>query len=559
MLICVGMTAAVLAPSASAIGISPYGVVSRFGGFEPTGSGLGKFVYPVGFAVAPEENNAVYVLDRVVDNETEGAAELGYRLQKLSSTGTPLGSFTLPVQHYTDTRNYTDANPLISLAVDSHEKRVYALVESIVESGTEEDVPVAQRLVAWSTEPNGAKELVKAAGGYTLDPLTNAALIAGKSVLQHAKTSEDLYAPAGLAIDPANHDVVIEAQYGVTNATGGPTTLQSVSTAAPEGKLGARWAANTTLAPANQEADGLFTATNGTFGIDLYEGSAAISLLADVNAGLTEGSRFAADTSEGVNLDEAPTIDNHATINRNEQFANQFVITPYTAGSPITQLTNNLYAARYAKHGAGATDSQSEVEPWGGVPNFWFQGNELNAFVASEGIRLFNSSGAVVTTIGGQAAGQQCNINSAQVAVAAGANGSVFALTQPNEANGNSGDEVIQFAAGGKGACPQPSGSFTVNGKSGSTFSLPVGASVTLADTVERKGEAPYRFDWVLLNTKTLEPEDIYTQMEAPNYKWPAPSTSHTFTQKGTYLLAATLYGDYGLIQVGGTVEIKIK
>jgi len=80
----------------------------------------------------------------------------------------------------------------------------------------------------------------------------------------------------------------------------------------------------------------------------------------------------------------------------------------------------------------------------------------------------------VFTTIGGGSAGHECDLDSGQFALAAGANGSVFVLTQPNEANGNSDDEVIQFAPGGKGACPQPSGSLTLNGKSGSSFSFPV-------------------------------------------------------------------------------------
>jgi len=515
-------------------------------------------VLPVGFAVAPEEGNDVYVLDRVV-NETD---RLGYRLQKLSSTGTPLGSVTLPVQTYTN-KNFSDANPLISLAVDSREKRVYAVVEGMVNTaegtGEFEWAPVAQRLVAWDTEPV-SKELVKAAGAYEEDPLTHAALIAGGSVLEPETSSEagypdDLYAPAGITINPTNHDVVIEAQQGVKEeAVGGPTILQSVTTKAPAGELGAKWVSGT-----GQPADGVFTTNNGLFGIDLYGGSGSVSDLADVTANLKESSPIAEDKSGGIDLDQASTIGNTHTINYRNEFNNGLILEPFTAGSPVAQLTNNLYAARYAVGGIGGIDLQSEVEPWNGVPEYWFQGEAANRYLGNVGIRLFTSSGTVITTIGGQPQGQPCSINTAQLAIAAGSNGSVFVLTQPNEQKGNSGDEVIEFAAGGKGACPQPSGTLTVNGKSGSSFTFPVGTNVTLADSVERKGEAPYRFDWVLLNTSTLGLEDLYTQMQAPRYSWPAPSTSHAFTKKGTYDLAATLYGDYGVIQVGGVVEIKIK
>ena len=530
---------------------SPYGVVARFGGY---GEELGKFVVPVGFAVAPEEGNAVYVLDRVVNESQSEPGRLGYRLQKLSSAGTVLGSVTLPVQEYSDTEDYSDANPLVSLAVDSREKRVYAVVEGMVNTGRGDYAPVAQRLVAWSTEPDSSKELVKAAGAFSEDPLTHAALIAGESVLEH-ELSKDLYAPSGLAI-AVDHEVVIEAQDGVTErAQGGPTVLQSVTTKAPEGELGPKWVAET-----GQPADGLFTTTSGSFGIDLYNGDGRISDLAEVSANLKEALPIAEDKTGGVDLDQAPSIDNASPVNYHGQYDDRDDLEPYTAGSPVTQLTNNLYAARYAQDGLGvAPDPQSEVEPWSGVPVFWFQGEPANKDVANEGIRLITSNGTVITTIGGQAQGLPCSINTAQVAVAAGSKGSVFVLTQPNEDEGNSGDEVIEFAPGGKVACPQPSGTLIVNGKSGSSFTFPVGTNVTLADSVERKGEAPYRFDWVLLNTGTLGLEDLYTQMEAPHYLWPASSTSRTFTKKGTYDLAATLYGDYGVIQVGGVVEIKIK
>jgi len=80
---------------------------------------------------------------------------------------------------------------------------------------------------------------------------------------------------------------------------------------------------------------------------------------------------------------------------------------------------------------------------------------------------------------------------------------------------------------------------------------------VTFADTVERDGETPYRFDWALLNLSSLSVEDLKTQIEAPGYKWPAPSTSHTFGKAGTYYATATVYGDYGLTYLT-TVKITI-
>jgi hypothetical protein len=534
---------------------------------------LGKFVLPVGFAVDPadpstSDHNAVYVLDRVIGRV--GAGELQYRLQKLSSSGTVLGSVVLPLQTITDTENFTDGHPMISLAVDSAKQRVYALVEGIVEDGGGHYVPVVQRLVAWSTVPTAGKELVKAPGFVTEDPLTNAALVAGESVLQNASATDDLYAPEGITIDPANHDVVIEAQQGVTaGPIGGPAILQRVGTEGPnKEKLdGAPWIANTTIAPKNQQADGIFTTTTGSFGIDLYEEWGHGSRLAEVASNFAEdkASLIDPDLSGGQDPDQAPSIDNQETINENNNVggssgAKDFLTT--TAGSPITQLTNNLYAARYALHGDGLqpVDSQSEVAPWndgGPLPQFWSQGSTTGKLIGNVGVRLFTADGTVVTTIGGQAQGQPCNLDYAGLAVAAGAGGSLFVLTQPNASNGNSDDQVIEFKPGGAGTCPQPSGSLTVNGKAGTSFSFPVGSKVAFADSVERKGEVPYRFDWVLLNSATLSVEDLKTQIEAPRYKWPAPSTSHTFTKKGTYYAAATVYGDYGLTYIT-TVTITI-
>ena len=45
--------------------------------------------------------------------------------------------------------------------------------------------------------------------------------------------------------------------------------------------------------------------------------------------------------------------------------------------------------------------------------------------------------------------------------------------------------------------------------------------------------------------------------MTGPSYLWPVPATSHTFTKKGTYQAAATVYGDYGVSYLA-TAKITI-
>jgi hypothetical protein len=544
------------APDASLSLASPYGEEHRFGGYDTTGDTPGKFVSPVGFAVdshdtSTADGNAVYVLDETV---VSPANELAYRLQKLSSSGEVLGSVILPVQKF---EGLGEAHPLISLAVDSTKHRVYALVESLVER-----LPVASELVAWSTVPNAGKQLVRAPG-YPEDPTTHASLVAGSAVLQPGELSSDLYAPEALTVDPSDHDVLIEAQEGVSGTEGGSTVLQRVATeGSKSGRLDGDWVASS----ASEVADGAFTGNNGSFGIDQFHELGAISSLFEVkpNFDKPEDSALAPDESGGVDIDQAATIDNYATINGRLSPSSgeegHGALIPRTAGSPVAQLSSGLYAARFASANR-FNDPQSLVAPWEGIPYFWVQLNNSETETANVGVRLFTSSGAVVTTIGGQPEGQSCNLNFAPLAVAAGAKESVFVLTQPNQASGSgvTNDEVIEFKPGGKGACPLPSGSLTLNGKSGTSFTFSAGENVTFEDSVERKGEAPYRFDWVLLNASTLEPEDLYNQMEAPNYLWPAPSRSHTFTKKGTYYLAATLYGDYGIVQIGEVVTIKVK
>jgi PKD repeat protein len=554
---------------------SPYGEVSRFGGFDSTGSTPGKFVFPVGFAVdrsdpSTSDGNAVYVLDRtLVHRAEEEEGKLDYRLQKLSSTGAVLGSVTLPVQTFLTEgpEAFAAAHPLISLAVDPVNQRVYALVQSVVGS-----VPVADELVAWSTVPNAGKELVKAPG-YAEDGVTHAGLVA--EVLG-SELSKDLYAPEGISVDPKNHDVVIEAQNGVSGTTGGPTILQRVITTEGAGKLGESWIADSTTSPSEEPSDGLFTASDGeSFGLDLFVGRGEISRLASVKRDFAkpEPTLIAEDKSGGKNKDQAPTLDNELTVNYRESHTEGgtlgLALEAYTAGTPITQLTNNLYAARYGQwmNAEVLPDGQSRVPPWSeafGLNTFWTQDIFPNKEIASEGIRLFEADGKAVTTIGGQAVGQACNLDSGRLALAAGANGSVFALGQPNSNNGNSDDEVIEFAPGGAGKCPTPSGEVEVNGaptlSATVTQGKPVKFSALSIGPILTGGAraTPYSFEWYFEGTavpasKTYAP---VSKIEAPAYKWPTPEAEHTYNKAGTYEANVRMTGDYGTSVFPVTVKV---
>jgi PKD repeat protein len=563
--------------------VSPYGEVGHFGGYAAPTSGhaeLGKFDYPVGFAVAPKEadgeENDVYVLDRVLDEENgAGPGKLGYRLQKLTSSGTPIASVTLPVEEFA---SRIEAHPLVSLAVDPAKGRVYAVVESIVESGEEGEgeVPVAQRLVAWNTKPSGTT-LEKATGYTSEDSSTHAALVAE---FPTSELGKDLYSPQGITIakevSGKGDNVVVEAQQGVSNAKGGPTILQQVETEGTKGALGGSWVAGSEgdVAPHSQQADGVFAADEGSsFGLDLYEERGKISRLAGVDANFQDPSPslLAEDTSGGKNLDEAPSIDTRYTVNYHGEESDERILVPYAAGSPITQLTNGLYAARYALAGR-FNNPQSEVKPWyegTQLESFWWQGESgADKSVGNVGIRVFGEKGEVVGTIGGQPA-PPCRIETSAISLAAGSGEALFVLTQPDEENGDSGDEVIEFKPGGEGVCPQSSGGVevTVAGQEKDVKpgeEVAVGQHVPVAfdafSSVDRAGETPFAFEWnygELGKGYEVEPEG---QIEAGNgYLWPQPTATHTYSTPGEYHASMRLVGDYGakefpfVIKVAGT------
>jgi PKD repeat protein len=493
-----------LAGSIAAVALAaeaPYGEVTRFGGFDPTGLSSppaherGKFFEPVGFAVEPEnsaktEKNAVYVLDRTTSEP--GAGVQGYRLQKYSSTGTPevLGSTTIS-ETYTDKTNYSDIHPLVGLAVDPEAKRVYAIVETMVLSESTTYVPVAAKLVAWSTEPVN-KELVRASATEfpVEDPITKASVVAGEPVLKSAKASEALYAPEGLVVDQASHDVVIDAQYGVTGRApeeeGGPIDLQRVhTTGSGKGTLGANWLGEAPKFNAfgmEGMPVGLFAPTDGSgkFGVDIYTQVSKYPRLATVgseaNGKFTTSAPLDPDGSAGKNWDEAPTVELEETPNHADFNGGSGALSKYTAGSPIVQLEgNHLYAAVFADPtgGPGIDEQGERMSPWnaGVSPNyFWVRGGESTKQIGNIGIRLFEADGRVIDTIGGGAPNSgtatvspmlgSCNINLRRATVAAGAEGAVFVLTSNQYPTNvvpqvpDAGDEVVEFAPGGQHPCP---------------------------------------------------------------------------------------------------------
>jgi len=319
-------------------------------------------------------------------------------------------------------------------------------------------------------------------------------------------------------------------------------------------------------------------------------GRGDISRLATVKNTLTEPAVLAEDESGGANKDEAPTIDNEYTVNRRANHANGSAnvaaLEPYTAGSPITQLSdpgspyNELYAARYGVFVSTDVerDNQAATAPWDEPSpplSFWTQdvSEEDGAPVpriANEGIRLFTSEGEIITTIGGAAKGEECNLDSDQLALAAGAEGAIFVLSQPNLKNNDSNDEVIEFAPGGKGACPTVGAHFEVevNGKKApatSTVTVTQKSTVKFdAFSLERAGETPYSFEWYFEGTEKPESKTyaLGSEIEAGpegKYLWPTPEAPHEYKKAGTFQVGLRVTGDYGTSEFPDAATIKVE
>jgi PKD repeat protein len=619
-----------------AIASEPYGEVTRFGGAVDEfasgaipGQDAGKFVLPVGFAVEAQsptgEKNAVYVLDRTLSDTATG--ELDYRLQKVASNeenghkvGEVLGSTTID-EKYTDSSSFSDVHPLIGLAVDPTRKRVYAIECAMVNQSGSTYVPVVGKLVAWSTEPTAGKELERAEPTvFKADSFTGASEVAGESTFKvSGGLSEVLYAPAGLAVESsANGKVAIEAQEGVSGSGEGKTTIQLVD---PSGALGTRWTDKNEVEGGDLwTGNGVFAGpASEEFGVDLFAGEKESPNLA-ISTGSTTAEEI---TSTPIkDADQALGASLAFPLSREEPNGERSFAEIFAAGTPIVHLAGGkVYASVFANPETEGPSRDVEISgvPWevseGGklkkpyVP--WDFGEAFGAGnVGNIGIRLFELNGAgkaptIVDTVGGGAPNPaspgtpvpdsvlgSCDIDSRSASLAAGAEGAVFVLTQPRGNIGEAGetayeydDEVIEFAPGGKQACPGiREGSVEVEEdkawkelQKGSepepSLTTEEGVPVTLSAKSLDQLEAnriwqytafdltwpsvyewtPFAFEWNMEGESTGGPaNDGYTivnKMEAGSgYKWPSPEVKeYVYKKIGVYHASLRVDGDYGM------------
>jgi PKD repeat protein len=557
---------------------APYGEVGHYGCYltklcEPEP----QFGYPVGFAVAAQETDAVYVLDQL--GEAGESGKLQYRLQKLASPGAEppaspgeqLGEVIGEEEEYDEV---TQAHPLIGLAVDGTKHRIYALVESIVE-GSGADAPVADELIAWSTKPvkvGDENRLQSLGAGYEEDPVLHASVIA-RFEPGSANTGEDLYAPEAITVEESTGDVVIEAQQGVQNGLeGGPAVLKRIDTASETTIVvgageGEEWSAVSD--PDAEAPDGLAAGVNETLAVDLKSSreEGAISKLLSVPSGEGFGKNEQTplpnqEVATNHNNDEALALNLPVTVNwRNSadsgRTAFRALLEPEAAGSPIAVLTNGDYAVLYGKE-HGPNRQLEDAEGWGGLEEGYFWAFNGNAYVGNIGVRIINpASGEIVTTVGGGEPGS-CNIGTVFAAVAAGAKGTIFVMTQPVAQDGDTQDEVIEFAEGAtKAVCPKPTGEITVNGQATEGATVKQGAAVQFsALSIDRAGETPFEFDWNFEGEGFVVGSKIEEGSHIP-FSWPNPTAEHEYKEAGTYKAELRVVGDYGASTFPVTITVE--
>jgi PKD repeat protein len=597
-----------------------YGEVTRFGGFDAAWFDEGKydgagsnpaetqpkpkeFVDPVGFAVDTNDEGtgttAIYVLDRVSGAAaTAGAQGTEWRLQKLSTTGTLLGTseFYLSKNEVTGA-DYSVFTGVVGLAVDDSTGAVYTVLYESTGSG-EDTTRQADEILEWSTTPNGSDQL-EAPSGATKDTIsTPVSGYKAAGVLSNASqlNSTALYEPQGLAQDGTG-ELAVEAD-GVERSSGrvgGPAVVEQVSTSG--GAESASWSASSLAGVLNASSE---DASALAAGISADPGGALNVLLSTHegnNEGVLDDVELSSSLSDPVVLASAD-IAPEGAIGAAEYPAAAKVDSPYptqvqsadgilktggagSASAQVVELSNGLYASDYWDNGAGEGYWEGSID---------------------EGIRLVDPeadglltnplppASSVFDTLGEATSGANCYIGDEAVKggangvqLAAGANGAIWVLTSGKESTlyGSGSDgayltgrQVIEFAPGATKTCAGPSGTFTVTKEGGTPQPASSALTVPVDTTVEFDGasiEYPandggtpagiYAFEWA--PTLGAATDGGYTtindelEVSGGTALSPSPTASYTYDTPGVYKVGLKLLGDFGEYDETGTVVVQ--
>ncbi len=608
--------------------VPAYGETGRFGGLEgatyaassTTGLKGGGFVSPVGMAVDTEdplapEQYAVYVLDNVNPQELNSitgaesfkSLALEYRIQKLDNQGHVLASTAFTLKS-------SAAEPglhAVSLAVDGASDRVYVLsMDTPPTSGNSQGNNAVDRIEAWTTGRSGAA-------------LTGVGQLAGVATLQTGdqeligNVNGTGIAVAGKGAGTALALAGNEYTSPIARQTVPVIELISTASGGSKGKIVGTWhEAGKTEDPAakawvqeSEKLDSLSSNPDGSLNASL--GPRQVENLADnepnmakVSADLkvTEALLPWANAKEGAEKGSAENYDRTAT----DRFTQDLGGTEYgsleSAGASFgggtlapsvvqlagdgSQFPSGLYAGVVAQ--TAGQDPQSPAHanyPW-----------NVGSSSSNLAIRIFDTEGHSLAMIGNLTAGGPCNLQggpagdfgynfSSVVALAAGRNGVLFALVQPDldsttkgggtptiapgsPVGAGMGDRVVEFApgAGQNGAsgqaCPQPSGGFSITNLSqpGSLVStgsgpltVPEGTRVKLdASEASLQGGSPWAYEWISGDGAT---KNSSWHAEG-GWQWPSPLVEFEYNAAGSYTATLHLVNDFGTLSAQRTVNV---
>ncbi len=622
-----------------------------------------KFVYPIGMAVDTEDPSApdkyaIYVLDNVnpqalneelISGSTQTMA-LEYRIQKLDEHGTVLAS-----KAFTLTSSGTEANlHATGLAVDTQADRVYVLIADAAPGNTN-DGNASVKIDAWTSGRHGTA-LAPAVGlsegaddELPEDPMTGGGELAGPDTSR----PEALQSSAGFEGDIDGESIAVD---GADLALAGNEYTSSGSTfpvierfkttgSSTAGELdGAQWtdvadtedAAAQTVGQASSELYSMSTNGDGSLNVTLGPTSKPAVADREPNMATVSGALDSttavlpwADAAEDSLAGGAPNSDRVATngfLQDVESSANAFQpfgATPRagTLAPSVQQLAGDgvqfpagLYAGVVSQ-----SSSKDRQNPSSGSEYSWqyaqgLQSNGTRSLErnASLAIRVFNSQGESLATIGNPSQGGPCNMQSSPtafnfayrggsfVAIAPGRDGTLFALVQPDLLNtivssaepidpasavgGGMGDQVVEFApgAGQNGAagtkCPQPTGGFSVTnetlheslGEGSGEVAVQAGTTLKFdAAAVNLQGGAPWAYDWDLegaVNKVGQGPifdlpwtptNEFTAEPGAGNpWTWADPTMEVEYKTAGFYTEKLNLVNDFGTLSAQRTVRV---
>jgi hypothetical protein len=477
------------------------------------GTDPGELYDPSDFGVDPVDGST-YTLSEAVDGS-------GVRIDKFSPDGTFVASASVP-------RGFNEPeeeqpNGFIGIAVDHQAKRLY-LVESEYDESTE--VPVAVRLLIFSTEPEGS----------ALKP-TGAESVA----LTGSTAGEALFSPNEIHVDPQTHELILSA----VDPTG-KVIFQGFTS---EGVRTGRYTESGTLLrpskPGTQLLNFAFDiAADGTTyvvansGLD-EEGHAAIK-------GFSLPSGFDSLPAAPSTLEEIPG----------------FVAAAEAEDWPDTNpFALRLVAPNFRGKGNGPQLAVTTA-PDGEETLYWkaYSSSAEHGGVQIHGYSLRQH--ATTALYGGGSAEGECAIETGSAALAGTTGGELMVLDQGEFVEGTNqspgfGLQVLRFGQGGE-FCPGPAAAIELKSGSTAVSSVAAGTNVTLdASKSELAGLTPSELVWTI--TKSGGTPQVIPVTGAPA----SMTLAHVFAEEGDYkvqlgIKLSTIVGSVGNHFVAKPVALTV-